>query len=77
VACYSTRAKEKEGLFTVKNDTDSRLLMPGLHFDFTTPGQLVSDLPYISYISSYFFLPDIPLLNQEFEALSFRGPPIA
>jgi hypothetical protein len=77
VACYSTRAKEKEGLFTVKGDTDSRLTIPGQHFDFSTPGQLVSSLPYCEFISTYFFLPDIPVIQQELEALSFRGPPAA
>jgi len=77
VACYSTRAKEKDSTFTVKSDTDSRLSLPGQLFDFSTPGQQVTDLPYIEFISSYFFLPDIPVLQQEFEALSFRGPPTA
>jgi len=77
VACYSTRAKEKEGLFTVKSDTDSRLLLPGQHFDFSAPGLQISYLPYIEYITSYSFLPDTPVLHKEFEAFSLRGPPTA
>jgi hypothetical protein len=77
VAAYSTRAKEKDGLFTVKNDTDSRLALPGLHFDFSTPEQQISILPYIEFISDNLFLPDSPVLLQCFNALTFRGPPTA
>jgi len=77
VAAYSTRAKEKDGLFTVNNDTDPRLALPGLHFDFSTPEQQVSLLPYIDFISEYLFLPESPVLSQGFNALTFRGPPTA
>jgi hypothetical protein len=77
VAAYSTRAKEKDGLFTVKSDTDARLALPGLHFDFSTPELQVSQLPYFEFISGYIFLPDSPVLLQGFNALTFRGPPTA
>lgn len=77
VAAYSTRAKEKDGLFTIKSDTDSRLALTGLHFDFSTPEQQISLLPYIEFNSDYLFLPDSPVLRQGFNALTFRGPPTA
>lgn len=77
VACYSTRAKEKDGLFIVKSDTDLRLTLPGQHFEFSMPDQQVSDIDYIEFVSDYLSLPDIPVLQQVFEALSFRGPPSA
>jgi hypothetical protein len=77
VAAYSTRAKEKDGLFTVKSDTDPRLALPGLHFDFSTPEQQVSFLPYTEFISGYLFLPESSVLIQDYNALTFRGPPTA
>ena len=77
VACYSTRAKEKDGLFVVTNDSDSRLSLPGLYFDFTTPAQAVTELPVFGFISVYTSLSDAPVLLQDFAALSYRGPPSA
>ena len=77
VACYSTRAKEKDGLFVVKNDTDSRISLPGLHFDFSVPAQDIPVLPVIETITAYIPLSDAPVLRQDFVALSFRGPPSA
>ncbi len=77
VACYSTRAKEKTGILLIKSDTDSRFLLAGQHFDFSPSGQQVSCSPYIDFISVYYFLPDVLVIQQEFESLSFRGPPSA
>lgn len=77
VSCYSTRAKEKDALSTVKNDGKLKLFAPGHQFDFTTPDQQITDIPYISLHSSYLVLPDALVKIQGFQALSFRGPPTA
>jgi hypothetical protein len=77
VACYSTRAKEKDGLLIVKKDSDLRLSLPGQHFDFTTPDQELAESPFVEIISFYSPLSDAPVLQQAFVALSFRGPPAA
>jgi hypothetical protein len=77
VACYSTRAKEKDGVSTVKNNNSFKNYLPGLHFDFSVPDQQASIIPFIEYFLTYSVLPDIPLLEQTFVSLSFRGPPAA
>ena len=77
VAAYTTRAKEKDGLISSKSETDSRILLPGLHFDFSTPFLQVSDLQHIEIFSLHLYQPQFPLIQQDFEALSFRGPPSA
>lgn len=77
VACYSTRAKEKDGASTVKNNNNSKNNLPGLHFDFSAPDQQASLIPYNLYFSTYFVLSDIPVHEHTFISLSFRGPPTA
>ncbi len=77
VACYSTRAKEKDGLFISKSDSDSRLSLPGMHFDFSTPAWDATGLPVVETITANIPLSDAPVLQQDFVTLSFRGPPSA
>lgn len=77
LACYSTRAKEKEGLLVDKSDTDSRITLPGLHYDFTISVQqsLNLVLPYL--IISKYNQSDTPLIHSDFTSFSLRGPPAA
>lgn len=77
VAAYSTRAKEKDGLLSVDDNTDSRLSIAGLHLDFSTPVHQLTLLPYSGFISDIFFLPESPVISQVPNALTFRGPPTA
>jgi len=75
VAAYSTRAKEKDGLFSAKSDTDSGISLSGVDLDFSTPQQMISDFYFPGFRTIYIFLPALPVLQQDFEALSLRGPP--
>jgi len=77
VACYSTRAKEKEGLFVIKSDSDSRISLPITHFDFVSPDQQAINIVYSFFIPSNFNPSDFFLIQTDFTAFSFRGPPSA
>jgi hypothetical protein len=77
VSCYSTRAKEKVTLSIAKGDRNLKLFAPVHQFDFTTPDQQLSDIPYTGLVSSLLVLPDVPVLIPGFQTLSFRGPPSA
>ena len=77
VACSSTRIKEKEAASFVKHDRSSKVFDSAQHFDFTTPGHWVSDIPHFETGTSCFILPDIQVLRQGIQAFSFRGPPSA
>jgi hypothetical protein len=77
VACYSTRAKEKDVASFVKNDGNLKLVDSGLQFDFTTPDQHISDIAFFEIIPSCFIPCDTPLLRQGIQAFSLRGPPTA
>lgn len=77
VACYSTRAKEKDSASFVKNDRCLKAFDTHLQFDFTTPDQQVFNAPHFEVIYSYSSIPDIPFLQQGILAFSLRGPPSA
>ena len=77
VAAYSTRAKEKDGLSSVDDNTDSKLAIAGLHLDFSTPEHQLPLLPSDRFISDIFFQPESPVIIQVNNALTFRGPPTA
>ena len=77
VACSSTRVKEKDDSSFVKNEENIKSFVSGYQLDFTTPDQHVIDILQLEIISSYFILPDIPILHQGIQAFSFRGPPTA
>lgn len=77
LACYSTRAKEKEGLLVDKSDTDSRITLPGLHYDFTISVQQSLDLVQPYFIISKYNQSDTPLIHSDFTSFSLRGPPAA
>ena len=77
VACSSTRYKDESTASVVKNDNNSKSFDSGLHFNFTTPGQLISDIPYFEIVSSYLLQSVPPVLQQGIQAFSFRGPPSA
>jgi hypothetical protein len=75
VACYSTRAKEKDGIFITNDGFDSRIMLPGTNFDFTTPDQYHVPLVYSSYILLTVEPANRSILKQDFTAFSLRGPP--
>jgi hypothetical protein len=77
VACSSTRYKEENSASVVKNDNNSKSFDSGLHFDFATPDQQISDIPYIEIVTSHLLLSYSPVLHQEIQAFSLRGPPSA
>jgi hypothetical protein len=77
VACSSTRVKEKDEASFVKNDRSSKFFDSGQHFDFTTPGQRICDIPYFEVATVYFLPPDALVIIQGIQAFSFRGPPSA
>lgn len=77
VACSSTRYKEENSASVVKSNNTSKIFDSGLHFDFTAPGQSISDIPYFEIVSSHLHFSDTPILFQGILAFSFRGPPSA
>lgn len=77
VACYSTRAKEKDALSSAKNDRNLQLFDSGQHFDFSAPHQVLTDSPYFRLLSTSFAPIEQLVIHQRFQALSFRGPPSA
>lgn len=77
IACYSTRAKEKDAASFVKNDGNLKLSDSGHQFDFTMPDQHVSDILYLEIILPHFIQSDTPLLYHGIQAFSRRGPPTA
>jgi len=77
VECSSTRVKEKDSASFVKTDRNSKHIDSGSNFDFTFPGSHTILVVYTVNVSSYFGLPDTPVLCQGIQAFSFRGPPSA
>jgi len=77
VECSSTRVKEKDAASFVKNDGILNHLDSGSLFDFSIPQQLVSEILYIKFVTPYHILSTFPVLHQEIQAFSFRGPPSA
>ena len=77
VACSSTRYKEENSSSVVKNESDSKSFDSSLHFDFASPRQQISFLPYFEIVSSHLHLSDTPNLFRGIQAFSFRGPPSA
>jgi hypothetical protein len=76
VACSSTRYKDENTASVVKNSNLSKNFDSGLHFDFATPDQLISDIPYFEIVTTY--LPSfVPVVQQGIQAFSLRGPPSA
>ncbi|MEI8048969.1 MAG: hypothetical protein WCI92_16420 [Bacteroidota bacterium] len=77
VACSSTRAKEKDSASFVKNDGNSKSFGNGQHFDFSSPDTQVCNILQPEIVSTYFKLPNAPVLLQGIQAFSLRGPPSA
>jgi len=77
VACSSTRYKEENSSSVLKNDSNSKSFDSGLHFDFASPGQQISFIPYFEIASSHLNFSDTPILFQGILAFSYRGPPSA
>ena len=77
VECSSTRVKEKDASSFVKNDRYSKHMDSGSQFDFSTPDQLVSEIHFIETTTPHHILYNFPVLHQEIQAFSFRGPPSA
>ena len=77
VECSSTRVKEKDAASFVKFDRNSKHLDSGSQFDFSAPDQLVSDIIFIEIGIPHPILYNFPVLHQEIQAFSFRGPPSA
>ena len=77
VACSSTRYKDENSSSVVKNDNPTNNFGTGLHFDFATPGQQISLIPYFEIVSTYLHLSGAPVIFRGIAAFSFRGPPSA
>jgi hypothetical protein len=77
VACSSTRYKEEDTASVVKNDNKAKNFNSGLHFDFATPDQQISYIPYLEVLSFQILSFDSPVIQQGIQAFSLRGPPLA
>ena len=77
VECSSTRVKEKDAASFVKNDRNAKHLDSGSQFDFSAPDQLLSEIIFIEIGTPHHILYNFPVLHQEIQAFSFRGPPSA
>jgi hypothetical protein len=77
VAYSSTRYKDEHSASAVKNDSNSNSFDAGFHFDFTTPDQQISEISYFEIVSSHLILSHPPVIHQEIQAFSLRGPPSA
>jgi len=75
--CSSTRYKDEDAASSVKNDIDSKSFNSGIHFDFATPDYQVSIISYFEIVSSHLITSHPPVLRQEIQAFSLRGPPLA
>jgi hypothetical protein len=75
VAYSSTRYKEENSSSVVKNDNNSKSFDTGVHFDFTSPGQQISNIPYFEIVSSHLHLSDTPSVFRGIRTFSYRGPP--
>ena len=77
IECSSTRVKEKDAASFVKNDRNSKSIDSGLQFDFTITNNQICEIQYSELVTSHLNLSDNPVLHQEIQAFSFRGPPSA
>jgi hypothetical protein len=77
VACSSTRYIDENNDSVVKNDNNSKSFDSGLQFDFVTPVQQISNIPFSEIVSTHLLFSDPPVLHQEIQAFSLRGPPSA
>jgi len=73
----STHGKQKKSVQLVKINRNLKAIDSGLHFDFTAPHSQVLEISYFEINLSFLILSDAPLLHQEIQAFSLRGPPTA